>query len=117
VAGRYDDRNPVQHIEDQHRGRSGQCQEQLAAPEPGDPAEFREIDQPERGEHHQGTKGGQWKGRERRTEEQHGEQHNCGGDKGVQLSAAAHRVADHRTTAATADWKTGEQPRTEVGRT
>jgi hypothetical protein len=59
---------PVRHIEDQHRGRGGQRQEQLAAPEPGDPAEFRVVDQPKCSEHHEGTGGGQWKGGERRTQ-------------------------------------------------
>jgi hypothetical protein len=66
----YGHRYPVQHIEDQHRGCGGQRQKQLAAPEPDDPTELREIDQPERGEHHKGTEGGQWKGGERRTQKQ-----------------------------------------------
>jgi hypothetical protein len=50
-------RYAVQNIEDQHRGRGGQRQEQLAAAEPGDPAKFREIDQAECGARNEGTQG------------------------------------------------------------
>ena len=107
----YGHRYAVQHIEDQHCGRGGQRQEQLAAPEPGDPAEFREIDQPECGEHHEGTQGGERESGERWTEEQHGEQQNLGGDEGgswVRLPTAS----PYRAAATAADGKAGEQPGT-----
>ena len=51
----YGHRYAVQHIEDQHSRLWWPTPRTARCGEPGDPTEFREIDQAECGEHHEGT--------------------------------------------------------------
>ena len=51
------DQHAVEHAEPKHGRSGGQRQQQFAATEPAKPAELRDVDEPKRGEHHQGAKG------------------------------------------------------------
>ena len=61
------DQHAVQHAEHQHRDRRADGQQQLAAPEPADPPQLRDVDQPDRREDDQRAERGLREARQQRT--------------------------------------------------
>jgi len=97
------DQDAVEHAEHDHGDRRRQGEHQLAAAEPGEPAELAEVDQPQAGVDDEGAQRGRGERLEDRAEEQHGGDDGGQRHQGVQLAAAAQRVADDRAAGAAAD--------------